>query len=222
MLVLFDLDGTLTDSREGVILCIQHALAASDQPVPAFDDLTECVGPPLAASFSKLLGTADLDRIDRAIAAYRRRFEDVGMFENRVFPGILDVLEEFAASTKLCVVTIKPAPYATRIIDHFGIARFISAVYGPDLNARHYTKKELIREACRDAPKRPAVMVGDRAEDVLAAHAVGTRSIAVLWGYGSRGELLSARPDCLVGSASELSARLRAIASVTTDWTPKD
>lgn len=212
MHLLFDLDGTLTDSREGVVRCIQHALECMGRGVPPATALTTCVGPPLAGSFARLLETSDAALIDQAIEAYRQRFERFGMFENAVYPGIRDALTEFVtAGHNLCVVTVKPRLYARQILEYFALAGLFSAVYGPDLGDRQYTKSELIREACsgKGLAFGSGVMVGDRAEDILGAKESGLRSIGVTWGYGERAELEAAQPDRLVSSSEELVEYIR-------------
>jgi phosphoglycolate phosphatase len=212
MQLMFDLDGTLTDSREGVTRCIQHALIESGIAPPPIEELTRYVGPPLSDSFALLLGTSDPQRIERAIAAYRRRFEQVGMFENRLYPGIAEMLVTFGvAGHAMCVVTAKPHAYARQILEYFGIARLFCGVYGPALGAREYTKTSLIHEACMAASVRfeGAIMIGDRAEDVHGAKSNGLRSVAVTWGYGDRKELEAAQPDRIVVSSYELEEYIR-------------
>jgi phosphoglycolate phosphatase len=205
--LLFDLDGTLTDSRLGVTRCIRHALAEAGVVAPPLEELTRYVGPPLLGTFAALLRTSDSCRIEAAIAAYRQRFEQVGMFENRLYPGVRQMLAALAsAGHELRVVTAKPRPYARQILEHFGMATLFHDVHGPDLGARDYTKAALIRDACTSAPVLPgaAVMIGDRAEDVLGARSNGVGSVAVTWGYGDRAELEAAHPDRMVTSTGEL------------------
>ena len=212
MHLLFVLDGTLTDSREGIVRCIQHALAEVGAFVRPLEELTHYVGPPLPASFAALLGTTDVARVDAALAAYRRRFERVGMLENRLFPGIAEALEECAgAGHGICVVSAKPRVYSRRILKHFAIASLIRGVYGPGLGDRAYTKESLIREAClrEQVQGNRAVMIGDRAEDVLGAKRNGVDAVAVTWGYGEREELEAARPSCIVTSCDELLDYIR-------------
>jgi phosphoglycolate phosphatase len=152
-----------------------------------------------------LLETSDAQVIERAIAAYRRRFEQVGIFENSLYPGITEMLVALrAASHELSVVTVKPRVYARRILEHFEIAELFREVHGPALGDRRYTKESLIREACRVAPTLTAVMIGDRAEDVRGAKTNGLGAVAVAWGYGTREELEAAQPDHIVASSGEL------------------
>ena len=209
---MFDLDGTLTDSRLGVSRCIQHALAEAGAVAPSIEELTRYVGPPLPGSFATLLGTSNAQHIERAIAAYRHRFDQIGIFENRVYPGMVETLEAFeAAGYGMCVVTAKPRVYALRVLEHVGIARLFRGVYGPELSARDYTKESLIREACEGTPEPTgrAVMIGDRGEDVRGAKSNGIGSVAVTWGYGDREELEAAQPDRIVASCSELRDYIR-------------
>ena len=214
MQLMFDLDGTLTDSRLGITRCIAHALAEVDAAVPPLDDLTRYVGPPLPASFASLLRTANAERIENAIRAYRRRFEDVGIFENCLYAGIADMLSAFsAAGHDMCVVTAKPRFYAVQILEQFRIDRFFRGVFGPDLSSRDYSKAALIRDACASVRKGAArvFMIGDRAEDVHGARSNGVGAVAVTWGYGGREELEAAQPDRLVASGEELVECIQAI-----------
>jgi phosphoglycolate phosphatase len=210
--VLFDLDGTLTDSRTGIARCIQHALVELGVTCPGEGTLTEYVGPPLAAAFSALLETSDHAQIDRAIAAFRQRFEAVGMFENALYPGIAEAIPELVAiGFRLSVVTAKPHVYATKILEHFRLIDHFSRVYGPELADRAYSKEGLIRQACAAEQLNPqeAAMVGDRVEDILGAKANGLRSVVVLWGYGNDADLEAAQPDHLVTTSTELVRCLR-------------
>jgi phosphoglycolate phosphatase len=129
------------------------------------------------------------------------------MFENVLYPGMKEALEEFEASGHfLCVVTAKPRKYAWQILEHFKLSQLFRGVYGPELSQREYSKESLIHEACsnHDVIRRETVMIGDHAEDILGAKNNGLCSIGVTWGYGEREELESARPDRLVSSAGEL------------------
>jgi phosphoglycolate phosphatase len=216
MHVFFDLDGTLTDSRLGIARCYQHALVELGVSCPEEETLTDHVGPPLAIAFSTLLDTTDSVYIDRAITAFRHRFEHIGMFENALYPGIAEAIAELAAiGFRLSVVTAKPHVYATRILDHFGLANHFTRVYGPELADRAYSKEALIRHACAIEQVNPpqCFMVGDRVEDIVGAKANGLRTVGALWVYGSHAELVSAQPEYLVASSGELVNWLRGAAS---------
>ena len=214
MHILFDLDGTLTDSREGIARCYQHALVELGCPAPAVSALTKYVGPPLASCFQKLLQTDDPITIERAVMSYRRRFEERGMFENELYPGIRDALEVLSDSShQLYVVTAKPRAYANTILKHFGIDRFFQAVYGPDFGQRYFTKGSLVETALKlsGIAAQAACLIGDRADDIAAATDNRLRAIGVTWGYGGREELTLAGADALVGSAIELVNYIQSI-----------
>jgi phosphoglycolate phosphatase len=207
--VLLDLDGTLTDPRPGIVRCIRHALDGLARPCPPDDALASCIGPPLRATFATLLATSDRALIERAMGLYRQRFADVGLYENEVYEEIPATLQALvAAGRPLFVATSKPAVFAERIVRHFALDRHFAGVYGPDLDGRLDDKADLLRHllAAERLDAAGAVMVGDRHADVVAARANGVRSIGVLWGYGSRSELLEAGADLVCAAPAELPA----------------
>ena len=209
MHLLFDLDGTITDSREGIVRCFQHALGALGADVPGESELASYIGSPLsiAECFTELLQTADTMIIERAVTAYRIRFEHIGMFENVLYPGAKDALLTLSSNgSRLHVVTAKPAVYAWRILRHFEIETLFTSLQGPELTTRQFTKASLIRQALVDSHATPdeMTMIGDRAADVAAARQNAVRSIGVTWGYGERHEFAEA--DHVVESWSELVA----------------
>jgi phosphoglycolate phosphatase len=205
--LLFDLDGTLTDSGVGITRCIQHALAGLGKPVPPASELTWCVGPPLRDSFSQLFACdPDAPVVGQALALYRERFTQTGMFENSVYPGVREGLGRLRdAGHQLWVVTSKPHPYARRILDHFGLLHLFAAVYGAELSGEHSDKVSLLRHVvAEEAFEATPYMVGDRRHDVEGAQANGLGAVGVLWGYGSREELAAAGADPLFESMNEL------------------
>ena len=211
--LLFDLDGTLTDSREGIVRCFAHALEQLGAPVPADDDLVRYIGPAIAGSFTALLGTNEAPVIERAIAAYRDRYATVGILESAVYPGVPEALAELAGlGHRMIVVTAKPRMYAGRVLEHFRLAHHFENVYGPEFGDRQYTKGSLLRAACADSHIQPsdAVMIGDRVEDITGAADNGLPAIAVTWGYGLREELEAAKPSYLASSFAELANYIRA------------
>ena len=188
--IFLDLDGTLTDPRIGITHSIQHALARLDRPVPSEDDLLWCIGPPLIASFRKILG--DESEAQRGVALYRERFSDVGLFENTLYDGIHELLTALkAAGPRLFVATSKPHVFASRIIDHFGLARYFEHVYGAELDGTRGEKTDLLRYALeqRGLSGHRAIMVGDRSFDMIGARNNAMTPIGVLYGYGSAAEL---------------------------------
>jgi phosphoglycolate phosphatase len=207
--VLFDLDGTLTDSCEGIGRCIQEALRRLGGNVPPLESLRCFVGPPLQDTFARLLDTRDEALVAEAIRFYRDRFVVTGMFENALYPGVAEGLERLrGGGHRLWVATSKPHVYARRILEHFGVAGAFAGVYGPDLDNRGHDKRVMLREilACERLDPREACMVGDRIHDIEGARVNAIRAVAVTWGYGTAEELRAAAPDHTVETMEELCA----------------
>lgn len=205
--VLFDLDGTLTDPSEGIVRCIEYALERCGGAQIERGDLTRFIGPPLFGTFGTLLATNDRTVIESAIAVYRERFADVGLFENRPIDGIMGVLEELAQTgLDLRVATAKPTIYADRIIDHFGMRAFFPVVYGSELDGRKTDKTDLLGHIFAEEgwSGSAACMIGDRQHDVAGARSHGARAVGVLWGFGSERELRDAGADVVVGDTLDL------------------
>jgi phosphoglycolate phosphatase len=192
--IYFDLDGTLTDPKPGITRSIQYALQRLDHPtMPTEDELTWCIGPPLRASFVRLLGAETA--ADLAVSYYRERFSDVGLYENGVYDGIGEVLTSLCASGhRLFVATSKPHVFAERIIDHFGLRDHFERVFGSELDGTRVDKSHLLEYALKQASVDPAktLMIGDRSHDMVGAKNNGMKGIGVLYGYGGRDELLAA------------------------------
>jgi phosphoglycolate phosphatase len=209
MNVLFDLDGTLTDPREGIVGCIKHALVALQRSVPNDDVLATLIGPPLRDTFGELLGPrSSTDEVEVAIAAYRERFATVGMFENTVHKGIPEVLEALSTrGARLFVATSKPRVFAERILEHFDLAKHFDAIYGSELDGRLADKTELVRHALTASSLAPTdtVMVGDRLHDVVGALRNNVFPVGVLWGFGSEHELLTAGAKKVLSQTHELA-----------------
>ena len=209
--VVFDLDGTLTDSRAGITASIRHALARLGRECPDDDELAAYIGPPLRGTFTALLGTRDPALIEAAMAHYRARYDDVGLFENAVYDGVPEMLESAArlAGTML-VATAKLRHAAARIVTHFDLARHFHGVYGAEPDGRFDRKTDLLAHLIDTGVIRAetAVMVGDRDLDIAAARAHRIRSVGALWGFGDRRELTEAGADDLCESPRALVACL--------------
>lgn len=191
--VLFDLDGTLTDPREGITRSIAHALERMGVESPPLDELVFAIGPPLRASLARLLGTGSQAAVEQALAYYRERFADIGLFENRPYDGMAETLATLGSrGARLMVATSKPEVYARRIVEHFALHAHFEAVHGCELDGTREDKRDLIAHMIprhRLDPPR-TVMVGDRGVDMRAARHHGLSALGALWGYGSREELL--------------------------------
>lgn len=204
--LLFDLDGTLTDPREGIERSIRYAFETLGQTLDSGQDLGWCVGPPLLGSLERLLGSGREALAEETLRAYRRRFEDVGIFENKVYPDIPEVLEALSGRAKLLVCTSKPLPFAERILDHFDLRRRFNGVYGSSLDGLRTNKAELIAWILGERALDPSqtLMIGDREHDVLGAQANSVGTVGVLWGYGSSEELEAAGVQRLARTPGEL------------------
>jgi phosphoglycolate phosphatase len=206
--VLFDLDGTLTESGPGVVRSLKYAFDAIGVPPPDDATLMRFVGPPLLDSFRDA-GLDDAAAND-ALVAYRGYFVDKGMFENAVYPGIAELLRTLVdAGRRLAITTSKPLPYALPIVEHFGIRECFEFVCGPDLDGSGAVKTAVVADAMaalKVAAGAEVVLVGDRSHDVIGAHDNGIACIGVLWGYGSRAELFAA--DAIAADVDELASLL--------------
>jgi phosphoglycolate phosphatase len=210
--LFLDLDGTLTDSLIGICRCVNHALVELGRDAVPELQLRGMVGAPLARIFRVLLASDEPVLLDRAVEAYRARFNAIGVFENRLFPGIPEALHTFRQlGHRLQVVTAKPAVSARRVIEHFALDGYVEAIHGPELADRSCSKADLVRAALEVAGARAAqaVMIGDRAEDVGAARVHGVRAVGAGWGYGSRAELAGAGADYVAETVADLVAWVR-------------
>jgi phosphoglycolate phosphatase len=211
--LFFDLDGTLTDPRDGITRCVRYALDGLQVPAPTDGELTRWVGPPLHDSFRDLLGPDRDDLIARALSLYRERFGTVGMFENALYPGVFEGLDALAeAGKRLFVVTSKPTYFARPILQHFDLSRFFSGVYGSELSGERSDKADLISHVLRTEGIQPndALMIGDRAHDIRGARQNDVKGIGALWGYGGREELTEAGANHVYASVSEMVTALLA------------
>ena len=212
--LLFDLDGTLTDSFDGISGCVAYAIDRMSHPPPSQDDLRRCVGPPLRESFARLLATTDTDAIECAVKYYRERFSDLGWRENAVYPGVDAVLATLArGGHRMFVCTSKPLIYAERIIAHFALAPYFEATYGATLDASLDDKATLVATLISQYRLDAAscAMIGDRAQDIHAARHNGVVAMGALWGYGSRSELEDAGAHWLLAAPEEIPHTLQRI-----------
>ncbi len=207
MHLFFDLDGTLTDSRPGILISMRHALTAVGLAIPTDDALSRFIGPPFHDTIRELLGSSDPELNARTLAIYRQRYSTLGLFESGVYSGVSQGLRALReASIPLFVVTSKPEVYANTIIDHFELRQYFEHVYGSELTGERSHKGELIAHVLASEKISPAHawMIGDRLHDIRGAKQNGLRSAGVLWGYGSREELSDAGADTLFETMPEL------------------
>ncbi|MEE4302641.1 MAG: HAD-IA family hydrolase, partial [Wenzhouxiangella sp.] len=193
--------------REGITRCIQHALERLGQPVPKQDRLLHFIGPPLHESFSEMLGGNE-KLADRAVALYRERFGEVGLYENAPYPDIAEALEALrSGGARLFVATSKPTIYARRIVVHFGLDKWLEDVFGSELDGKRTDKSELLAYVAQQLglSTETTRMIGDRKHDMIGARNNGIQGLGVTWGYGSEQELLEAGATALLRTPGELA-----------------
>lgn len=209
--ILFDMDGTLTDSSPGIINSIIYALKKYNIRVENTDELRKFLGPPLHESFRDFYGF-DEEKSMQAVMFYREYFSTKGLLENAVYDGIPALLEALKENGKrLIVATSKPQDFTDRIMDNFNLTKYFEFVAGSNMDGTRSKKAEVIEYAlhsCKITDKSKAVMIGDRMHDVLGAKAVGIDSIGVEYGYGDFDELTAAGATYIVKTVEELKALL--------------
>lgn len=211
--ILFDLDGTLTDPKVGITSSVQYALRSFGIDEPSLDKLEPFIGPPLADSFREFYGL-DGEQIPRAIAKYRERFENKGIYENEIYPGIPEMLRTLKEGGKrLAIASSKPTPFVVRILDYFHIREYFDIIIGSNMDGSRSKKEEVVEEALRrllpaglelSGKKAAVAMVGDRRFDIEGAIAHGITSVGVAFGYAPEGELEQAGADYIVNTVAEL------------------
>ncbi|HEY8598374.1 MAG TPA: HAD family hydrolase [Thermomicrobiales bacterium] len=209
-IILFDLDGTLTDPTEGITKSVQHALAQFGIEEP-LANLRSFIGPPLHQSFASRYGF-DEAQTWRAVETYRDYFSRQGMYENLLFDGISALLGALREQGKtLYIVTSKPTHFAAPIAAHFELDGFFAGIIGANLDLTNSDKATLVRQALALHPGAdPAafVMIGDREHDIIGARANGIAAIGVTYGAGTPAELAEARASHIVNSVAELRGLL--------------
>lgn len=202
--ILFDLDGTLTDSGEGIMNCARFTLEKLGMPVPEGDGLRVFVGPPLQETFRRF-GVPE-DRLEEAVRIYRGRYIPIGKFENFPYPGIRELLEKLVADGhKLYVATSKPEAISIEIMDHFDLSRYFTRICGATTDFSRNTKAAVIEYLLEVSGRSEhTVMVGDTVFDVIGANAHGIPAIGVSWGYGDISDMENAGAIAIAHTMDEL------------------
>ena len=207
--ILFDLDGTLTDSGEGIINCAKFALEHYGLPIPTEAELRTFVGPPLHDSFIRFGIPAE--EVDNAIKIYRSRYIPIGKFENHPYDGIREVLEKLKAlGHTLYVATSKPESMSVEILEHFDLAKYFDIIAGASFDRSRSSKEDVIAyllDQCGDYDQK--IMVGDTAFDVIGAKAHGIPTVGVSWGYGLVEDMTNAGAVSIAHTMDELFEALK-------------
>lgn len=215
-LVLFDLDGTLIDSRPGIVHSLRETLTLHNIPLESDHDFTWCIGASLWKIFEHYLNTTDQHVLSGAVAQYRHIYRDGPMFEYDIYDGVLETLSTLKDDgARICIATAKAHEYAREIIDVSKLAPYIDHVYGSELDGRNVDKRDLLRHVLADEHVAPelSVMVGDRHHDIDGALANGVHAVGVLYGYGSAEELSHAHST--VDSARHLPTALASLVQLS-------
>ncbi|WP_105146632.1 HAD family hydrolase [Streptococcus suis] len=204
--ILFDLDGTLTDSGQGILNSVAYALEKMGIEEPDIANLNRFIGPPLYESFSRFYQLSPEDT-QSAVDAFRVYFKEKGMFENQLYPGIIPLLEELRTAGKtLVIATSKPEIFAKQILEHFGIAHYFDVIAGASLDSSRISKADVIGYAINQLEAFPkhAVMIGDREHDIEGARMHQLPAIGVLYGYGNKQEFEKAGATMIVETIQDL------------------
>lgn len=210
---LFDLDGTLTDPREGITKSVQYALHEKGIEEPDLEKLEDFIGPPLRDSFMTKYGM-NREEAEEAVALYRKRFAPVGVYENRVFDGIPELLKALSEKgVKVAIASSKPTVFVHKILKHFKMDAYFDVVVGSELDGRRDSKEEVVEEALRQLgvsklsqPERKSTcaMIGDRRFDIQGAKAHGLTGIGVRFGFAGEGELEAEGADYIAETVADL------------------
>ncbi len=203
--ILFDLDGTLTDSGEGIIHCAQETLAEFGLPIPSKEALRVIVGPPLRDSFLRF--GIKPEQTDAAVEAYRRYYVDHGKYENFPYPGIEALLQKLKSDGHaLFVATSKPEAMSIEILEHFGLSKYFDRICGAAADRSRDTKAKVIEHLLKQIDPAPGriIMVGDTIFDIEGANALQLPSIGVSWGYGVVEQMKQAGAIGIADSMQEL------------------
>ena len=207
--IFFDLDGTLTDPALGITNSFIHALKYYGMEIPSYEELCKLIGPPLPYSFETTFGFSH-DKAMEAVSKYREYFSTRGLFENKVYDGIPELLQTLKEKGKhLVVATSKPEEYSIKIIEHFGLAKYFDFVCGSLMDESRSKKDEVIAYALErcglgEGDKKNVLMVGDRFHDIEGAKKNNLKSCGVLFGYGTRSELEESGADYIVSNCNDL------------------
>lgn len=205
--ILFDLDGTLTDPGVGITNSVAYALKKYGIEVADKTELYKFIGPPLQESFEKYYEFSE-EKARTAVEYYREYYRDKGIFENLVYEGIEKLLKAiYDSGKKMIVATSKPEIFAKQILEHFDLAKYFTCIAGANMDGTRTKKDEVIAyalERCRISDYTKAVMIGDREHDVIGANKIGLDSIGVLFGYGDYDELKNAGASYIVERVEDI------------------
>lgn len=206
--VLFDFDGTVADTGEGVFFCIRKAIERFGLRQPTEAEIRKFIGPPMVVSYKTLYPQLGDDEVQKLLVSFREDYVETGLYKFRLYDGITELLKKLSESgIKTAVASSKPQKELERIITYSGIDKYIGAIVGADINYKDSDKATIVEDAMKKLgveDKSRVLMVGDRKYDIVGAHKVGIACAAVLFGYGSREEFEEYKADYVVESFEEV------------------
>lgn len=212
--VLFDLDGTITDSAPGIVNSIRYALEKRGMEILPEPELRGFIGPPLKERFQEVFSVTEEESV-QMVELYREYYGEKGIFENRVYDGVMEMLRQLKdAGIRLLIATAKPEGYANIIAQHFGFGKYFDFIGGACMDGSRTDKYEVIEyvlDSCGIEDRESVIMVGDRSHDMIGAKKAGIHSLGILYGYGARTELEGAGAELIAQTpreAAEMILRL--------------
>lgn len=206
--VLFDFDGTVADTGEGVFFCIRKAIERFGLRQPTESEIRKFIGPPMVVSYKTLYPQLSDDEVQKLLVSFREDYVKTGLYKFRLYDGITELLKKLSESgIKTAVASSKPQKELERIITYSGIDKYIGAIVGADINYKDSDKATIVEDAMKKLgveDKSRVLMVGDRKYDIVGAHKVGIACAAVLFGYGSREEFEEYKAEYIVESFEEV------------------
>lgn len=210
---LFDLDGTITEPKEGITKCVQYSLESFGIKEDDLDKLECFIGPPLHKSYQVFYGFSEEDSFE-AVNKYRERYNDIGIYECNLYQGIEDVIKYVYENDGLvCLATSKPEVYAIRLLEYYGIQKYFKCITGSLMDGGRTEKAEVIEEVfsrlnINEEDKEKCIMIGDRMHDIIGAKKMGIDSIGVNYGYAKDDELAEAGATYIVNNTVELKEKI--------------
>lgn len=206
--VIFDFDGTVADTGEGILKSLQYSFTAMGDPAPDLSDLKKFIGPPVYYSYTHFYGISE-DRVDLYIKKYRERYREKGIYESEVYPGLKELIASLKENNiRVGIASSKPENLIYSVSDYLGITQMFDAVVGVKSdNSKHSTKAGLIAQAMTELgaeDKNKVLMVGDRLFDIDGAHEAGVKCCAALWGYGNRAEFEEHNADFIAEQPKDI------------------
>ena len=209
--IFFDLDGTVTESAEGILNSVAYALEKLGCPVKDKNELMCFIGPPLSESFRDYFGF-DEEHVRLGVKYYREYYPEKGIFENKLYDGIAELLQKLSqTNSRVILATSKPEPFAVRILEHFNIVQYFDLIAGSTFDSSRADKTDVLKYAidqCGVKSGSECIMIGDRKHDVIGAHDAGMKCAYVLYGYGSREEAAEYNADFIIEDMQKLESFL--------------